>query len=392
MMYSRTTRLTFLPAVLVALLVSPAAPASSQAVNGAIVGRVADPSGAVLPGVTITASSPSLIKGATVVTTVAEGTYEVSNLPPGVYTVTAELQGFGSAKRENVVVQAGRTVAADFDLKVGSVAETVTVSGQAPLVDVSNTRIGTNVDEAFIANIPTGRSFTDILNIQPGVNEAPYTFSPVNSVQGSNVRANNYSMDGHQMVDAAVGYFIGDIDYDSLQEVQVTTGGISAEFGQASGGVFNFITKSGSDKFSSGQRFYLNNSALNSSNITSDLASRGVSEPTQIKSKYNESVDLGGPLMRQKLWFYTDVARNDFVQSVSALAGIVDPKYGGYDDLEKVTWQATTNNQFVVSHQSRHLHWVPANADNTIVPNPAVLSTYGVPGNASWILQHRKST
>jgi outer membrane receptor protein involved in Fe transport len=359
-------RTTLIP-VAVVFLAFLAASASGQSVTGSIVGKVVDVSQAVMPGVTVTAASPSLIRGTQTVVTDTDGTYRIVNLPPGTYSVTVELQGFDTIKRDAVIVQSNRAVAVDFQLTVGAIRETITVTGVAPLVDVRNTRVGTNVDQTSLLNLPTGRSFSDILNIQPGVNESAYTFAPVNSVQGSNVRANYYSMDGFQMQDTAVGYFIGEIDYDSLQEVQVTTGGISAEFGQASGGVFNFITKSGGNDFKGGGRIYINNESLNSSNITDDLRRRGVTSPSSIKSRYNESVDLGGPIRRNKVWFYADFGRTDYTQSVPALAGIVDPTYGGWTDIVKLTWQATTSNQITGSHQSRHDHWVPANADSTII-------------------------
>jgi hypothetical protein len=353
-----------------ALIVFLATSAGGQTVTGSIVGKVVDSSQAVMPGVTISATSPSLIRGTLAVVTDADGTYRLPNLPPGTYKVTAELQGFSVVSREDVVVQSNRTVAVDLELTVGGIQESVTVSGEAPIVDVRNTRVGTNVDQAALQNLPTGRSFSDILNIQPGVNESAYTFAPVNSVQGSNVRANYYSMDGFQMQDTTVGYFIGEIDYDSLQEVQVTTGGISAEFGQASGGVFNFITKSGGNDFKGGGRLYINNESLNGNNITDQLRKRGINAPSSIKARYNESFDLGGPLKRNKLWFYGNIARTDYTQSVPALVGIVDPTYGGWTDLVKVTWQASASNLITGSHQSRHDHWVPANADSTIVADP----------------------
>lgn len=151
----------------------------AQATTGGIVGKVTDSSKAVLPGSTVTVASPSLIRGTQTLATDADGTYRFQNLPPGPYAVTAELAGFDAVKRD-AIVEAGRTIAIDFELSVGTLKETLTVSGQAPLVDVQNTRTGTTVDQSLIQNIPTGRSFSDILNIQPGVNESTYTFAPVN--------------------------------------------------------------------------------------------------------------------------------------------------------------------------------------------------------------------
>ncbi len=343
-------------------LLGPTSSALGQAVTGAVVGKVVDSSQSVLPGVTVTLTSTRLVRGTQTVTTETDGSYRLQNLPPGSYVITAELQGFQVVTRE-VIIEAGRTIATDFQLGVGTLTETVTVSAQAPLVDVRNTRVGTTVDENLIQNIPTGRSFSDLLNIQPGVNESTYTFAPVNSVQGSDVRSNYYAMDGFQMVDTTVGYFIGDIDYDSLQEVQITTGGISAEFGQASGGVFNFITKSGGNTVKGGARMYINDSSLNSSNVTDDLRQRGVRQAASIKKRNNWSLDLGGPIKRNKVWFYGNFARTDKKESVPALAGVVDPVYNGWILFGKLTWQAAEHHQIQASHQGRHDNWIPANAD-----------------------------
>ena len=227
------------------LLTLATAPAFSQEMVGSIVGKVADEQGLVMPGVVIAVSSPNLIAGSQTATTGDDGTYRVRNLPPGTYAVLAELTGFTSVNREGIILEAAKTLGVDFQMSISTVEETVTVTGESPLVEVRSSRVGVTMDTDLLENIPTGREFEDILSFQPGIVESPYSFAPVNSVHGGHVRANYYSMDGFQMIDTTVGYFIGDISYDSLQEVQITTGGISAEFGQASGGVFNFITKSG---------------------------------------------------------------------------------------------------------------------------------------------------
>jgi hypothetical protein len=351
-------------------LLLSAGPASAQRVEGAIVGKVADAQGLALPGVTITVSSPSRIGGGQTATTAADGTYRVTNLPPGTYLVLAEMSGFASVKREGIVLDAGRTIAVDFDLQISGVEETVTVTGETPMVEVRNTRVGVTVDENMLENIPTGREFEDILNFQPGIVESPYTFAPVNSVHGSHVRANYYSMDGFQMMDTTVGYMIGDLSYDSLQEVQVTTGGISAEFGQASGGVFNFITKSGGNTLSGGGRFYLNDEALNMNNVSDELKAQGFTEGTSIKSQYNWGVEVGGPIAQDKVWFYGDYSRTDRTERAPALVGIIDPTYNINKFLGKVTWLVNPKNNFVGTVQGRHDDWVPANADAQVTEDP----------------------
>jgi hypothetical protein len=341
-------------------------PLFSQEVTGSIVGKVLDAQGLVLPGVTITVTSPQLIRASEVVTTGGDGIYRLRNLPPGTYTVIAEFPGFRALKREGILLQAGRTLAVDFQLQLSGMEETVTVTGESPIIDIENTRVGVTVEQALIDNIPTGRRFQDILTTQPGVVESPYTFAPTQSVHGSHVRANYYAMDGFQMQDTTVGYAIGEFSYDSLQEVQITTGGISAEFGQASGGVFNFITKSGGNDFQGGVRYYLNDEALNSDNVSEELKALGFKKGTAITSQHEWGGEFGGPIRKDKLWFFGDYRRTDRTEQSPALAGIVDPIFNGNIYLGKLTWLANRKNTFTATWQGRRNNWVPANADASI--------------------------
>ncbi len=362
---------TFVSVVVSCILLSLAAvPAFSQEMVGSIVGKVSDEQGLVMPGVVIAVSSPNLISGSQTVTTGDDGTYRVRNLPPGTYAVLAELAGFTSLNREGIILEAARTLGVDFQMSISTVEETVTVTGESPLVEVRSSRVGVTMDEDLLVNIPTGREFEDILSFQPGIVESPYSFAPVNSVHGGHVRANYYSMDGFQMIDTTVGYFIGDISYDSLQEVQITTGGISAEFGQASGGVFNFITKSGGNDLSGGVRYYLNDESLNRNNISDELKAQGFTEGTSIISQNNWGGEMGGPIAQDKVWFYADYARTDRTERAPALVGIIDPSFNINKYLGKVTWQVNANNTFVGTIQGRHDDWVPANANQQVTEDP----------------------
>jgi hypothetical protein len=347
-------------------LVLAATSGIAQETTGSIAGVARDSQGLVLPGVTVTLSSPSLIQGSLTTTTEADGSYRFRNLPPGTYTMTVALAGFTGIKREGIEVQAGRTLGMDFPMEVGGVEETLTVTGESPIVDIENTRVGVTVDQALLENIPTGRQFQDILTFQPGIVESAYTFAPVQSVLGSHTRANYYAMDGFQMQDTTVGYAIGEFSYDSLQEVQITTGGISAEFGQASGGVFNFITKSGGNELSGGARFFLNDDSLNSNNISDELVEQGFREGNSIKHQTEWGGEIGGPVMKDKLWFYADYRRTDRTETSPALAGIFDPTFNGNIYLGKGTWLVNPKNMFTFTWQGRRNSWVPANADASV--------------------------
>ena len=352
------------------LLTLAAAPAISQEVVGSIVGSLTDEQGLALPGAVIAVSSPNLIGGSQTVTTGTDGSYRVRNLPPGTYAVLAELAGFRSINREGIILEAGKTLGVNFQLSISTVEETVTVTGESPLVEVRSSRVGVTMDQDLLVNIPTGREFEDILSFQPGIVESPYTFAPVNSVHGGHVRSNYYSMDGFQMIDTTVGYFIGDISYDSLEEVQITTGGISAEFGQASGGVFNFITKSGGNEFSGGVRYYMNDESLNRNNISDELKAQGFTEGSSIISQHNWGGELGGPIAQDRVWFYADYARTDLTERVPALVGIIDPFRNVNKYMGKVTWLVNANNTFVGTMQGRHADRTPQNGNQQVSEDP----------------------
>ena len=151
----------------------------------------------------------------------------MAGLPPGTYTVTVELAGFQQVKHADLTLAAGAAVPVDVTLKISEVRETVTVVGGAPLVDVKNTQIGKTVDQTFLQNIPVARNFAQVIATAPGVVDSGYLFAPAQSVQGSSVRDSLYNVDGANANDTTVGYAFMEIPYDIIEEVQVTTAGIS---------------------------------------------------------------------------------------------------------------------------------------------------------------------
>src|SRR5262245_55237331 len=177
-----------LSALLMACTVS--APAAAQGRNVTIYGKVSDSSGAVLPGATITVSSPNLIQGSVTATTDQLGQWRMPTFPPGVYSISAELTGFGSPSRKNLTVEAGSQLAADLVLSPAAVQESVTVSGESALVDVKSARKVQTVDTKLIENVPlTGRTYADVITALPGITDGgKYTYSLTQTVQGSGVR------------------------------------------------------------------------------------------------------------------------------------------------------------------------------------------------------------
>ena len=276
--------------------------AAAQSSTGRIVGAAADSSGAFLPGVTVTVIGPALIREQTTATA-SDGAYRFSTLPPGEYSLTFELASFQTVKREGVRVEAGQTYAVDVQMQPARVEESVTVVAGAPLIDVRAAQVGHTVTDEVIQTLPISRRFSDVLNTLPGVTDGLYTFSPVNTVYGSSVRENVYMVDGLNFVDPLVGTPVTDVPYDDIEEARVTTAGFSAAYGQASGGIFNFVTKSGGNAFQGIGNYHFQNKSLQSNNITDDLRRQGVTAGTTTDHVYDWGGNIGGPIVTSRLHF-----------------------------------------------------------------------------------------
>jgi len=222
--------------------------ASAQTATGGIRGFVKDGTGAVLVGVTIEASSPARIGGAAVDVTDAQGLYQFENLPVGAYTVTYSLQGFTTVRRADIRVEVGRTVQADVQLQIGNVEQSITVSGEAPVVDALHAGVTTNFNSELLANVPTARqSYFDVVTFAPSVriNAVPNDSRFV--IMGSSSDQNSFQYDGVDISAVSNGGVWDFPSPDMMQEVEVKTTGASAEYFNFQGGVVNIVTKSGSN-------------------------------------------------------------------------------------------------------------------------------------------------
>jgi outer membrane receptor protein involved in Fe transport len=295
-------------AVLAAFLSVLALPAAGQGLTGTIYGKVTDESGLAVPGATVTLTSPQLIQAAEVRITGETGVYRVPNLPPGNYVVRAEMSGFQTITRQDVVLRSGQDIAIDFTLKISQVEETLTVTGESPLVDVKSSQTMRTMETALMENIPLGRGYSDLIVSMPGVIDSEYGFTPAQSVHGSTPRENLFNVDGASNNDTTVGYISTEIPIDMIEEVQVTTGGISAEFGMASGAVFNFVTKSGGNEFHGGGNLYYQGEETEASNLTDELRAVIPAGTSTVKNmEYGGT--LGGPIQKDRTWFFGNLRR-----------------------------------------------------------------------------------
>jgi outer membrane receptor for ferrienterochelin and colicin len=284
-----------------------AAAASAQVPTGTIAGRVVDQSGGAVPGATVTATSPNLQGERTVVTS-AYGDYAIPLLPPGDYTVTVELTGFQTVKRQTSVA-ATQTVSIDVSLTVGGVQEDVTVIATAsPFLETATN--ATSVRQALTEALPTSRTLVAAVLLAPNV----HATGPNNNngadgsiaIGGAMSFDSLYLLNGVQITENVRGQPYTLFIEDAIQETTVATSGISAEYGRFGGGVVNAITKSGGNTFSGSYRQSFNNDSWR----TLTPFEAALAEPARTNARLHKTVPtyeytVGGPVVKDRLWFFT---------------------------------------------------------------------------------------
>ena len=273
-----------------------------------IEGKVVDQSGGVLPGATVSISSPAMLGGARTTVTDEEGRYRFSALPAGVYQVTFELEGFTPVTRE-LRLETGFVATIDQTLGVGALEESVTVTTESPVVDIRTTAVAANLGKEALEQLPTSRSMWQAMNLAPGIRVAGVDVggTAVGTQQnysnyGPSTGGNKPSLDGVDTREDAGGsgfYY----DYGAFQEVQVKAMGNDAEMATP-GTQFLAVLKSGGDQFRGSGYFGWETPDLQSDNVDVALRARGASEGNPLKAYHDANADLGGPVFRQKLWFY----------------------------------------------------------------------------------------
>ena len=285
--------------VVSAAVLALAGGAAAQVSTGGLRGIVHDGTGAVLVGVTIEAESPARMGTATAVTD-TQGAYRLENLPVGVYTVTFTLQGFATIRQQGIRVEVGRSIELDQVLKVSAVEETVTVSGQSPVVDTVHGGTSANFNKEMLENIPASRtSFFDIPAIAPAVKVTSGNVGTGSgfNIYGSDSNQNAFQYDG---LDVSAPSFGGPFDwpnFDMMQEMQVKAVGASAEYAGFQGGVINLVLKSGSNQLHGSGGFYGIWGGLQGNNTPNEPFPR----VTDHRLDYN--VSIGGPIIKDRLWF-----------------------------------------------------------------------------------------
>ncbi|HYU80320.1 MAG TPA: carboxypeptidase regulatory-like domain-containing protein [Vicinamibacterales bacterium] len=366
----RLTSMCF-AALLVPLLF--AASAFPQALTGTITGRALDSSGGVLPGVELAVSSPALIGGPRSTVTDAQGVYRVTQLPRGVYRVSFKLTGFKTLNVEEINLDVGATMTINGTLQIDALSEEVTVISDTPVIDLQATTVGVNWDEKQMENLPYGRGIRGLARLVPGLSPTQFDVGG-NTVGGSTTTgARNYGRSGQELIkfDGVVwDQFFG--DYNTYDQVQISNAAKGAE-AQSPGATLSFVIKSGSNNLSGAYLLSWQDGAFQGNNVTADLRARGFDPGNNKFTRYNDiSLDLGGPILRDKLWFYGAYGYN---YSGLYIPGFISLATG--DQVEyftrldnptlKLTYQISQNNKFELSQQFNR-KWQPYRNASRFVP------------------------
>jgi len=338
---------------LVLLLAVPVLFAQSNTA-GSVAGTVKDASGGALPGVTVELAGPAM-QGTRSAVTGGSGEYRFVNVPPGEgYKVTANLSGFAPQTKTIAHVYLGQEAGIEFTMRA-AVSEAITVTAEAPLVDVSKTTTGVNVTSRQFESLPTARTFQSLTTMAPGVEmnmsdtrNAQLGNSP--NVGASSAPENNYIIDGLSTTDVRYGTSGTNLTMNFVEEVQVMTGGYSAEYGRSTGGVFNVITKSGGNEFHGDVFGYY--SAKDWASDTLANPRRGLDVGASLADSRDLGASLGGPIMKDKLWFfgaYNPSHRTVHVGQWNPPLGDQPTEYKRDTTFYagKLTWSANPNHNFV---------------------------------------------
>ena len=319
----------------VLLVLMAAVGVSAQSLTGTVTGTVTDEQGGALPGATVTLTGKT---GARTAVTDAKGLYRFAGVDSGTYAVTVELTGFRPRKIEDIPVSIGKTADASFSMKVGGMSETVDVLGESPLVDVTSSSTDNNLNQDLLFNMPIryGNVATALLNQLPGVNAG--------SAYGGDAGSGNALLiDGVDTRDPSGGTAWTFYNFNIVEEVQAVGIGAPAEFGSFSGAVINTLTKSGGNRYSGLFDVTFTNSDLAGENISdaTKTINPALGDPAQTKEQLDFTTQLGGPLIKDKLFFFVSAQRYHLQTDPTGPRTFYDevsPRFNG-----KITWQPTSN-------------------------------------------------
>lgn len=330
--------------------------------TGNIIGKVVDKTDMPLPGVTITATSISLI-GARNTTTDANGRFRIPILPVGSYTLAFDLAGYRPLKMEKITVKLGieTPIKATLELAEALKDEIVVVADIVPLVDSKSANVATYIDSSQLDTLPSGREFRDIMKFDPGItgvrsNTVDGTAGDgLPSVRGEGEYGNNYLIDGLSVRDPSNRFTGVPLNFQAIEEIQIITDGFNPEYGMALGGIVNVVTKSGGNNFSGELAWIYESDTL------TDNPGNGLWDTSRTYTDQHPYFSLGGPIIKDKLWFFTTYEKRIETESFDQKVvldddgNVVDTLEGGDADTDhnnfflKLTYQINPNNVLAIS-------------------------------------------
>jgi hypothetical protein len=398
------------PFALLLLIGSLVAPAWAQEQRGTLEGVVKDSSGSVLPGATVEATAVQTSRAISTVTD-AMGVFRFPTVAPGIYTVTASLQGFTAKTASDVRVGLGQVKIVDFSLGLAGVAETVQVTAETPLVDVRNTARQSNIRAEQVELLPHGRDFTTLVTQAPGANQESKLGGI--SIDGASAGENRYIIDGIETTDLQDGTSGKGLIADFVEEVQVKSSGYTAEYGGATGGVINAVTKSGTNDWHGSGIFNYQSSSLAGArkpslrrNLVNDDIAEYITYPKDDESRIEPGFTLGGPIARNRAWFFgaylpimETTTRNVDPTSAgnpSAATVSVEQKTPGHNITANVTSQLGNSLRGRVSYNNSWRETqglLPSltgtDPANTNFGKVSTFPNYSLSGNIDWVASPR---
>jgi hypothetical protein len=355
--------------------------AGAQTLTGTIAGKVTDEQGGVLPGVTVTLTAKT---GSKTQVTDAKGEFRFVALDPGTYSVKAELQGFRPKEQANLNMASGKTLEVPLALGVGGVTETVEVSANAVMIDTTTTASDNNLSPDLLTSIPMSHTAAyDLLNYSPGINDS-------SAFGGASSSANSLMLDGVDTRDPSGGTPWMFFNYNLVEEVQVGGIGQPAEYGGFSGAVVNTITKSGGNRLSFMSEMRYTGSSLSGDNTSASIkaVNPGLADPGVIKRMTDYTVQLGGPIVKDRLFFFMNVERYSLSEDPTGPRKNyteVSPRFNF-----KLTGQITPKDSLSLSGQ---FDWYNIKGRTGAIPASVATDiqtrTEDAP-NSMWNLQYRK--
>ena len=286
--------------------------ASSVASGQTLAGTVRDTSGAVLPGATVEASSPALIEKVRTAVADGSGLYQITNLPPGAYRITFSLQGFGTLVRDGIELSGGGVTTINVELRVGTLAESVTVTGETPVVDVQSARQQTVLSGEVVRALPAARGYGNYLAAIPaiqatGFNSGLATNTNFFTARGGRANEGAVQIDGLNVGSPFNGGGVSNYAYDMNNSIEVQVS-ISGGLGEADRGAptFNIIPKTGGNNFSGNYFGSWASKFGQASNIDDGLRALGFADAPAILKNWDSNFSLGGPIKRDRLWFFVN--------------------------------------------------------------------------------------